>query len=55
VSFENRVKVARLLFLLTDKRLRARYCACRRPIETEIDAQILKAMDEVEAAMAEDD
>lgn len=54
MTYETRVKVARLLFLLHDKRLRQRYCSCRRPIESEIDAKILAAMDDVEKALAGD-
>lgn len=52
VNYDVRLKVARLLFLLHDKRLRQQYCACRRPVEDFIDSTIIAAMDEVERALA---
>ena len=54
MSYAQRVAVAKLLYLIAEKNLRQGYCACHRPLEKFIDARIQKAMDEVEAALAED-
>lgn len=52
MNYEQRLAVARLLFLIHDKRLRQTFCACRRPAEDFVDDAILKAMDNVERALA---
>jgi hypothetical protein len=54
MNYEARLKVARLLFMLSEKRLRQQYCPCRRPVEPFVDEAIQAAMDEVERVMAED-
>jgi hypothetical protein len=54
MNYEARLAVARLLFLIHDKRLRHIFCACRRPAEDFVDDTILKAMDDVERKLVGD-
>lgn len=54
MNYPARLAVAKLLYLIAEKNLRQGYCACHRPLEKFIDERIQKAMDDVEAALAED-
>jgi hypothetical protein len=52
VNYEQRLAVARLLYLVAEKNLRQRFCTCRRPLESFVDERIQKAMDDLERVMA---
>lgn len=54
MSYTARIAVAKLIYMLAEKQLRQGFCACHRPLEKFIDKRIQKAMDDVEAALAED-
>lgn len=49
---ETRLAIARLTFLITERDLSARFCACRRQIDGLVSAEIRKSLDEVEQALA---
>jgi hypothetical protein len=52
VKSRTRRLYAKLAYLLAERRLQERYCACRRPVEAFVTPAILAAMDELEEAMA---
>lgn len=54
MNYEQRLAVAKLLFMLAEKDLRQGYCPCRRPLERFIDERIQAAMDDVERLLASD-
>jgi hypothetical protein len=52
VKYETRIVIARLLFTLSERSLRATFCACRRQHEPFVEAQLQAMMDAVEREMA---
>lgn len=49
---ELRLALHKLVFLITERGLKERYCSCRKPIDSLVTAAIREAIDKVEELIA---
>ena len=49
-----RIAIAKLTFLITERSLYPVYCACRRQCDPLVTVEIRRALDDVEAAVADE-